>query len=114
MNPLAMAGALAAGLSLGLAGAGGIILILPILVYLAGFMEVGGGFLLVPPLVKFARLPIKTASGTSLAVISLKSAAGFSRMRLTAPRLGHLLDCSQPLQSRVPFQAINWQGICQC
>ena len=44
---------------------------------LTGFLGVGGGFLLVPALVKFARLPMKIATGTSLAVIAFNSAAGF-------------------------------------
>ena len=38
---------------------------------------VGGGFLLMPALVKFAKLPLRVATGTSLAVISFNSAAGF-------------------------------------
>jgi uncharacterized membrane protein YfcA len=44
---------------------------------LTGFLGVGGGFLLMPALVKFARLPLRTATGTSLAVIACNSAAGF-------------------------------------
>jgi uncharacterized membrane protein YfcA len=44
---------------------------------LTGFLGVGGGFLLMPALVKFARLPIRTATGTSLAIIACNSAAGF-------------------------------------
>ncbi len=44
---------------------------------LTGFIGVGGGFLLMPALVKFAKLPLRVATGTSLAVISLNSAAGF-------------------------------------
>jgi len=44
---------------------------------LTGFIGVGGGFLLMPALVKFARLPVRTATGTSLAVITFNSAAGF-------------------------------------
>ncbi|MEP2776668.1 MAG: sulfite exporter TauE/SafE family protein [Luteolibacter sp.] len=44
---------------------------------LTGFIGVGGGFLLMPALVKFARLPLRIATGTSLAVISLNSASGF-------------------------------------
>ena len=44
---------------------------------LTGFIGVGGGFLLMPALVKFARLPLQVATGTSLAVISFNSAAGF-------------------------------------
>ena len=44
---------------------------------LTGFIGVGGGFLLMPALVKFARLPLRVATGTSLAVISFNSVAGF-------------------------------------
>ncbi|CAN5778837.1 sulfite exporter TauE/SafE family protein [soil metagenome] len=43
---------------------------------LTGFIGVGGGFLLVPALVKFARLPLRIAAGTSLAIIAFNSAAG--------------------------------------
>lgn len=45
---------------------------------LTGFLGVGGGFLLMPALVKFARLPLRVATGTSLAVIACNSAAGFA------------------------------------
>lgn len=44
---------------------------------LTGFIGVGGGFLLVPALVKFAKLPLRQATGTSLAVIAFNSASGF-------------------------------------
>lgn len=44
---------------------------------LTGFLGVGGGFLLMPALAKFARLPLRVATGTSLAVIACNSAAGF-------------------------------------
>jgi uncharacterized membrane protein YfcA len=44
---------------------------------LTGFIGVGGGFLLMPALVKFARLPLRIATGTSLAVIAFNSFAGF-------------------------------------
>jgi uncharacterized membrane protein YfcA len=45
--------------------------------FLTGFIGVGGGFLLMPALVKFARLPLRMATGTSLAVIAFNSASGF-------------------------------------
>lgn len=48
---------------------------------LTGFLGVGGGFLLVPAMILFARLPMATAAGTSLAVIAANSFAGL---------LGHL------------------------
>lgn len=50
---------------------------------LTGFLGVGGGFLLVPALARFAKLPMRSATGTSLAIIACNSAAGFvSHMRL--------------------------------
>lgn len=45
---------------------------------LTGFLGVGGGFLLVPAMVIFARLPLKVAAGTSLAVIAVNSIAGLA------------------------------------
>ncbi len=44
---------------------------------LAGIVGVGGGFLIVPALVLLARVPMKLAVGTSLAVVSLNSVSGF-------------------------------------
>ena len=44
---------------------------------LTGFLGVGGGFLLVPALLSFARLPMRQAVGTSLLIIAANSAAGF-------------------------------------
>jgi hypothetical protein len=48
---------------------------------LTGFLGVGGGFLIVPAMILFARLPMATAVGTSLVVIAANSFAGL---------LGHL------------------------
>ena len=44
---------------------------------LTGFVGVGGGFLIVPALVLLGGLPMRRAVATSLAIIALKSAAGF-------------------------------------
>jgi len=44
---------------------------------LTGFLGVGGGFLIVPVLVLFARLPIERATGTSLVVIAANAFSGF-------------------------------------
>lgn len=44
---------------------------------LTGFVGVGGGFLIVPALLRFARLPMGRAVGTSLAIIAANSLAGF-------------------------------------
>ena len=43
---------------------------------LTGIVGIGGGFLFVPALVLLARLPMKTAIGTSLLVITLNTIAG--------------------------------------
>jgi len=48
---------------------------------LTGFLGVGGGFMLVPAMILFARLPMAVAVGTSLAVIAANSFVGW---------LGHL------------------------
>jgi uncharacterized membrane protein YfcA len=44
---------------------------------LTGLVGVGGGFLIVPVLVVLAKMPMKAAVGTSLAVISMTSVSGF-------------------------------------
>jgi uncharacterized membrane protein YfcA len=46
---------------------------------LTGIVGVGGGFLIVPALVLFAGIPTRRAIGTSLAIITLQSFAGFAR-----------------------------------
>lgn len=51
---------------------------------LTGFLGVGGGFLIVPVLVLFARLPLERAAGTSLAVIAANALAGFVAHGLAA------------------------------
>jgi uncharacterized membrane protein YfcA len=45
---------------------------------LTGLVGVGGGFLIVPSLVLLSRLPMKQAIGTSLAIVAIKSYAGFA------------------------------------
>lgn len=44
---------------------------------LTGLVGAGGGFLIIPALVLFAKLPMKLAVGTSLLIISAKSLIGF-------------------------------------
>lgn len=44
---------------------------------LTGFVGAGGGFMIIPALVLFARLPMKMAVGTSLLIIAAKSLIGF-------------------------------------
>ncbi|MDG2110141.1 MAG: sulfite exporter TauE/SafE family protein, partial [Schleiferiaceae bacterium] len=42
-----------------------------------GIVGAGGGFLIIPALVLFAKLPMKKAVGTSLLIIAAKSLIGF-------------------------------------
>jgi uncharacterized protein len=42
-----------------------------------GLVGAGGGFLIIPALVLFAKLPMKKAVGTSLVIIAMKSLIGF-------------------------------------
>jgi uncharacterized membrane protein YfcA len=44
---------------------------------LTGLVGAGGGFLIIPALVLFSRLPMKLAVGTSLVIITAKSLIGF-------------------------------------
>ncbi len=55
---------------------------------LTGFLGVGGGFLIVPALLRFARIPMRKAVGTSLVVIALNSAAGYLAHRGEAVHAG--------------------------
>ena len=45
--------------------------------FLAGLLGAGGGFMIVPVLVLFMRLPMKTSVGTSLVIIAGQSLTGF-------------------------------------
>lgn len=51
---------------------------------LAGLIGAGGGFLIVPALIRLAGLPTRTAIGTSLAVIAANSSVGFLASSLPA------------------------------
>jgi uncharacterized membrane protein YfcA len=42
-----------------------------------GFLGAGGGFLIIPALLFFAKLPMKQAIGTSLLIIFINSSIGF-------------------------------------
>jgi uncharacterized protein len=53
--------------------------------FLAGFLGVGGGFMVVPSLVLFLHLPIKSATGTSLLVIAANSALALVGHRHSLP-----------------------------
>jgi uncharacterized membrane protein YfcA len=45
---------------------------------LTGLVGAGGGFLIIPALVLFSKLPMKQAIGTSLMIIAAKSLIGFT------------------------------------
>jgi hypothetical protein len=59
---------------------------------LSGLVGVGGGFLIVPALVLLAGVPMTSAVGTSLAVITLNSFSGFARYVGVLTREGLALD----------------------
>ena len=59
---------------------------------LTGLVGVGGGFLIVPALVLLVHLPMHKAVGTSLATITLNSAAGFYKHAQALPALHLQLD----------------------
>lgn len=46
--------------------------------FLTGLLGVGGGFLIIPALTLLLGVPIRTAVGTSLAIIAINSASGFA------------------------------------
>ena len=69
---------------------------------LTGFIGVGGGFLLIPALVHFARLPLGKATGTSLAVIAFNSGAGF---------LSHYGEAPVPWTLALTFAGIAALGV---
>lgn len=52
---------------------------------LTGLVGIGGGFLIVPALVTFARLPMRQAIGTSLLVIACTSTMAFATTASTTP-----------------------------
>jgi uncharacterized membrane protein YfcA len=68
---------------------------------LTGVVGVGGGFLIVPALVKLANLPMRVAVGTSLAVIAMNATAG---------TLGYLGKVSMPVALLLPFTLIALLG----
>jgi uncharacterized membrane protein YfcA len=52
---------------------------------LTGLIGVGGGFLIVPALVLFQKLPMRLAVGTSLLVIAMNALSGFAGYAGTVP-----------------------------
>ncbi|MDZ7935827.1 MAG: sulfite exporter TauE/SafE family protein [Emticicia sp.] len=69
---------------------------------LTGIVGAGGGFLIIPALVLFARLPMKMAVGTSLLIIAAKSLIGF---------LGDLSNIQVDWTFLLPFTALSVVGI---
>ena len=83
-----------------------------------GFLGVGGGFLIVPSLMWFARLDAKRAIGTSLGIIAVNSAAGLAgQLRYTHwdwALTGMFLVCSVigmglgiPIARRTPERSLR-------
>ncbi len=56
-----------------------------------GLVGAGGGFLIIPALVLFAKLPMKVAIGTSLLIIGIKSLLGFTGDLLNLPSIDWFL-----------------------
>ena len=55
-----------------------LLILLGILIgFITGMLGAGGGFLIIPTLVLFLKLPMKTAVGTSLLIIAINSLFGF-------------------------------------
>ena len=59
---------------------------------ITGLVGVGGGFLIVPALVIFGRLPMRVAIGTSLTVIAMNSFSGFYKYLDVLASLGESID----------------------
>ena len=59
---------------------------------LTGMVGVGGGFLIVPALVMLARLPMRTAIGTSLLIIAAKSGAGVLQTMSQSAEISGTID----------------------
>ena len=73
---------------------------------LTGFVGVGGGFLIVPSLLILEKLPIRTAIGTSLVIISMKSAIGFAKYQYILADL----EISVDVTSIITFSLIGIAG----
>lgn len=54
---------------------------------LTGAIGAGGGFLIMPALIEFFRLPFKLAVGTSLTIIAINSLVGFNSDLLNGPSI---------------------------
>lgn len=74
--------------------------------FLAGFLGVGGGFMVVPSLVLFLRIPIKSATGTALLVI-----AGNSALALVGHRHTLMVDWLLLLELVAPALLTTYLGV---
>jgi len=74
--------------------------------FLSGFLGVGGGFLIVPSLVLFLGIPIKSATGTALLII-----AGNSALALFARRHSLMVDWTLLLELLAPALAATYLGV---
>jgi uncharacterized membrane protein YfcA len=55
------------------------VILLAILVgFITGFVGAGGGFIIIPVLIFFVRVPVKKSIGTSLCIIAINSLIGFT------------------------------------
>lgn len=69
---------------------------------LTGFLGVGGGFLIVPALMRFAKMPMPLAIGTSLVIIAANSLAGF---------VAHLSDVQSGISLALALTAAAIAGL---
>lgn len=74
--------------------------------FLAGFLGVGGGFLIVPSLVLFLHVPIKSATGTSLLIIAINSA-----LALFGHRHSLIVDWKLLLELVTPALLATYLGV---
>ena len=70
--------------------------------FVTGAVGAGGGFLIVPTLVIFARLPMKRAVATSLFIVAINSLIGFT---------GDLQHTAIDWNFLIPFSALSMVGI---
>lgn len=69
--------------------------------FLTGLLGVGGGFMIVPALALIMKCSMRTAIGTSLAVLAVNSAAGFS---------GHFQHFQVSLANALAYTAVTASG----
>jgi uncharacterized protein len=74
--------------------------------FLAGFLGVGGGFLIVPSLVLFLRIPIKSATGTALLII-----AGNSGLAVFGRRHSLMVDWTLLVELMIPALVATYLGV---